>query len=102
MSFVEGGRRTDLGFGEFSLGYLRDKIKREVDFIVVRDGKPWFLVEVKKSKEALSDSLAIFQAKTKAKHAFQVVIDAEYVDRDCFEYCTPVAVPAKTFLSQLL
>ena len=100
LKAVEGW--TDLGFGEFSLGYLRDKIKREVDFIVVRDGKPWFLVEVKKSKEALSDSLAVFQAKTKAKHAFQVVIDAEYVDRDCFEYCTPVAVPAKTFLSQLL
>ena len=100
LKAVEGW--TDLGFGEFTLGYLRDKTKREVDFIVVRDGKPWFLVEVKKSKEALSDSLAIFQAKTKAKHAFQVVIDAEYVDRNCFEYETPVAVPAKTFLSQLL
>ena len=100
LKAVEGW--TDLGFGEFTLGYLRDKTKREVDFIVARDGKPWFLVEVKKSKEALSDSLAIFTAKTKAKHAFQVVIDAEYVDRDCFEYDAPVAVPAKTFLSQLL
>lgn len=33
---------TDLGFGKFDLGYLRDKEKREVDFVVTRDGKPWF------------------------------------------------------------
>lgn len=100
LKAVEGW--TDLGYGEFSLGYLRDKSKREVDFIVARDGAPWFLVEVKKSKEAISDSLGFFQKCTKAKHAFQVVIDAEYVDRDCFEYDSPIAVPAKTFLSQLL
>ena len=100
LKAVEGW--TDLGYGEFSLGYLRDKTKREVDFIVARDGVPWFLVEVKKSKEAISDSLGFFQKRTKAKHAFQVVIDAEYVDRDCFEYDSPIAVPAKTFLSQLL
>jgi len=34
---------TDLGFGSFELRYLRDKQKREVDFLVVRDRKPWFL-----------------------------------------------------------
>lgn len=37
---------TDLGVGDFELRYLRDKQKREVDFLVVRDRKPWFLVEV--------------------------------------------------------
>ena len=30
---------TDRGFGEFGLHYLRDKEKREVDFIVTRDGR---------------------------------------------------------------
>jgi hypothetical protein len=28
------------------LRYVRDKLKREVDFLVVRDRKPWFLVAV--------------------------------------------------------
>lgn len=100
LKAVEGW--TDLGYGEFSLGYLRDKSKREVDFVVVRDGIPWFLVEVKKGKESLSDALAFFQRRIGAKHAFQVVLDSEYVDQDCFEYESPVAVPARTFLSQLL
>ena len=37
---------TDLGLGAFELGYLRDKEKRAVDFLVARNGKPWFLAEV--------------------------------------------------------
>ena len=100
LKAVEGW--TDLGYGDFELGYLRDKTKREVDFIVARDGEPWFLVEAKKSDTGLSGNLDHFQRQTGARHAFQVVVDAEYIDRDCFSYNQPIAVPARTFLSQLL
>lgn len=100
LKCVEGW--TDLGLGEFQLHYLRDKLKREVDFLVVRDGKPWFLAEVKKSEQALSPSLAHFQSETKAEHAFQVVIDLPFVAANCFAHRQPMVVPAKTFLSQLL
>lgn len=93
---------TDLGFGDFELRYLRDKQKREVDFLVVRDRKPWFLVEVKMSDQALSRWLGYFQAQTNAPHAFHVVINLPYQQADCFRIHRPVAVPAKTFLSQLL
>ena len=100
LKAVEGW--TDLGYGDFSLGYLRDKSRREVDFVVVRDGEPWFLVEVKKSEESLSDALGFFQRRLGAKHAFQVVLDADYKDLDCFSSSGPVVVPARTFLSQLV
>lgn len=100
LKAVEGW--TDLGLGEFELFYLRDKKKREVDFLVTRDGAPWFLVEAKKADEALSPSLAHFQCATAAPHAFQVVVDAPYVDADCFSRTDPVIVPARTFLSQLI
>ena len=93
---------TDLGLGDFELRYLRDKQKREVDFLVVRNRKPWFLVEAKKADMKLSDSLGYFQQATKAKHAFQVVIDLPYVQADCFTRTTPAVVPAKTLLAQLL
>jgi hypothetical protein len=81
---------------------LRDKLKREVDFLVVRDRKPWFLVEVKASTGALSSSLHHFQAATRAAHAFQVATDMPYVDVDCFSRLEPTIVPARTFFSQLL
>lgn len=94
---------TDLGLGEFTLGYLRDKEKREVDFVVTRDGSPWFLVEVKHTDERLSPALKTFQDQLAAPHAFQVTIESEFVDADCFaEQRGPIRVPARTFLSQLL
>ena len=93
---------TDLGYGEFTLNYLRDKRKREVDFIVSRDSSPWFLVEVKKGDEKLSAALPIFQQMTGAAHAFQVVLDGAFVNRSCFDYTSPVVVPARTLLSQLV
>lgn len=93
---------TDLGFGDFDLFYLRDRKKREVDFLVTRDKKPWFLAEVKKADESLSGNLAYFHGETGARHAFQIVLDAEYDGRDCFACTNPVIVPAKTFLSQLV
>ncbi|HCU25300.1 MAG TPA: hypothetical protein DF383_09795, partial [Deltaproteobacteria bacterium] len=38
---------TDSGVGNFELFYVRDKEKREVDFLIVRDKKPWLLAECK-------------------------------------------------------
>ncbi|MBB3059444.1 ATP-binding protein [Microbulbifer rhizosphaerae] len=94
---------TETGLGEFSLHFIRDKQKREVDFLVVRDQRPWFLVEVKSSGSAgLSESLGYFQQQTQAQHAFQVAMDLDFVERDCFEIHRPVIVPAKTFLAQLV
>ena len=100
LKAVEGW--TDLGFGSFELRYVRDKQKREVDFLVVKDRQPWFLVEVKMRDAIVSPSLAHFQAQTKAQHAFQLVVDLAYQPADCFRIHRPVVVPARTLLSQLL
>ncbi len=99
LKAVEGW--TDLGFGDFELRYLRDKQKREVDFLVVRDRKPWFLVEVKLSDTHLSPSLAYFQRQTGAPHAFQAVLNLPYEPADCFRVNHPVVVPGRTLLGQL-
>jgi uncharacterized protein len=61
----------DLGLGSFQLYYLRDKDQREADFLVVRDDKPWFVVEVKTGEDRLSPTLAHFQSQIGAKHAFR-------------------------------
>ncbi len=91
----------DLGFGRFELRYLRDKNQREVDFCIVRDGAPWFLVEVKHRDTDLSPSLAYFQAATRAKHAFQVVVELPFEPVDPFTRRDPCVVPAATLLSML-
>lgn len=94
---------NDMGLGKFQLNYLRDRNQREVDFVVIKDGQPWFLVEVKNSDTAISPSLRFFQEQIKAPFAFQVVIGTDYIDADCFSSQNrPMIVPAKTFLSQLV
>lgn len=91
---------TDLGLGDFELCYLRDKQRREVDFLVVRDRVPWFLVEAKRGKESLSPALVYFQRATGAEHAFQVTFSEPFSSKNAFEYKTPVIVSARSLLSQ--
>lgn len=93
---------TDLGLGEYGLHYLRDKEGREVDFLVTKNHKPWFLVEVKADgHQGISKWLYYYQEKLKVPHAFQLGFDLPYVHKDCFSLHEPMIVPAKTFLSQL-
>lgn len=94
---------TETGQGDFALHFIRDKQKREVDFLVSRDRQPWLLVEVKSNEnKGLSDSLIYFQHQTGAPHAFQVAMNAAFIGRDCFELRDPTIVPARTLLAQLV
>jgi len=94
---------NDLGLGDFELRYIRDRQKREVDFVVIKNHTPWLLAEVKLADITINPVLRYFQRETGAPFAFQIVVTAPYVDADCFATeQSPIAVPAKTFLSQLV
>jgi predicted AAA+ superfamily ATPase len=93
---------TDVGLGTFELCYLRDKAKRGVDFVVIRDGKPWFLVAIESSKREIGSSLSYYHRILEPAHAFQLSFDLDFIDRDCFLDNDPVRVPAETLLSQLV
>lgn len=94
---------NDYGLGKYGLHYVRDKDKREVDFLLSKEGKPWVLIETKRSeKKAISDSLGYFQEMLNVPHAFQLVLDAAFVNKNCFVEKGPIKVSAKTFLSQLV
>lgn len=93
---------TDLGLGSYDLHFLRDKERREVDFLVSRDKKPWFMVEVKSSmNDRISPNLEVFRKQLSIENTFQVTINGDFVEKDVFQIKQPMIVPAKTFLSQL-
>lgn len=50
---------TDIGLGLFELWFLRDEAKREIDFIVTRQGAPWLLVEVNLATRRWLDPLSL-------------------------------------------
>lgn len=93
---------NDRGMGDYGLHYLRTKDKIETDFIVTKNKKPWFLVEVKTRAQGLSSALFHFQKETQAPHAFQLAFDLPFVNKDCFAEHEPIVVSAQTFLSQLV
>jgi predicted AAA+ superfamily ATPase len=55
------------------LFYLRNVDKKEVDFLVTIDNKPWFAVEVKLSESVPSSSLSYFRERLKIPFSFQVI-----------------------------
>lgn len=54
---------TDLGIANLSLCYVRDRDRREVDFLITKEGKPWFLIECKLSETRLSEHLDYFSRR---------------------------------------
>lgn len=94
---------TDCGFGDYELYFIRDKVGKEVDFLISCDGKPWMFAEVKSSgSQALSPHLRYFQQMLKVDHAFQIIADESFIEQDCFTFGTPIRVPVLTLLSQLV
>lgn len=69
---------TDVGYGEFDLRFVRDKEKREVDFLIVRDRRPWMLVECKSNEKTPSRNLVHFAERLGVALRFQLVSSAAY------------------------
>ena len=61
--------------GEVNIGlnYIRDKEKREVDFVLSEKGNPFCLIECKTSEENLSPGILRFQRKLKIPVAIQLL-----------------------------
>ncbi len=78
---------TESGMGQFGLHFLRDKEKHEVDFLVTKNQKPWFIADVTRSPlPTRQEDLQLFQAQLHAAHALQVAWEMPFVAEDCFTY----------------
>jgi predicted AAA+ superfamily ATPase len=63
------GRRVELR-------YVRDREKREVDFLLLKERKPWILIEAKSGAGPADRALGYFQKRLGVPHAFQVTASA--------------------------
>jgi uncharacterized protein len=64
---------TDVEGWRAELCYVRDREKREVDFLVLRDRRPWLLVEAKEAEPQPAPALQYFRERLRVPHALQVV-----------------------------
>jgi predicted AAA+ superfamily ATPase len=66
----------DWGYPPLELHFVRDKEKREVDFLITRDRKPWLLIEAKLSRITTSPALEHFAERLGVAHKFLIVANA--------------------------
>ena len=64
---------NDLGLGKFTLHYIRNKEKQEIDFLFVKDKKPSLPIEVKLSQETPSENWAAYFKKLPCKQGVQII-----------------------------
>ena len=59
------------------LCFIRDSVGREIDFVVVRDGKPDFAVECKTGEQKISRNIQYFSERTNIPIFYQVHMGAQ-------------------------
>lgn len=59
---------------KLELNYLKNVDKKEVDFLISNNRKPWFAVEAKLNETSPSPSLFYYKERLKIPYVFQVVI----------------------------
>lgn len=63
---------NDWGLGDYELHYVRDKEKRETDFLLTESRRPYLLLETKLSDGPLSPSLLYFKERLKPAYCVQL------------------------------
>ena len=89
---------TEYGFGDFELHYIRDREKREVDFLITEARKPYALIEAKLTAVDLDPNLRYFAERLKPLYSVQVVRNATGV-RSTKHISGTFLVPAHIFCS---
>ena len=89
---------SDFGFGDFDLYYVRDREKREVDFLITERNKPYALVETKLTARDPDQNLRYFADRVKPKYTVQVVREPQGF-QSVFTSAGVILAPAAHFLS---
>jgi predicted AAA+ superfamily ATPase len=87
-------RLTEKGLGDYEIRYIRDREKREVDFVMVKDDSPICLIEAKEGGREISKNGRYYSDKLGIPF-YQIVNRAESVEEypgNCF------VIPATNFL----
>ena len=72
-------RWDELGLGDYELRYLRNKEGREIDFLIIKNQKPFALFESKKSDKNMSKSGIYFSEMLKIPY-YQFVWDEDIIE----------------------
>lgn len=93
---------TDTGYGKYDLKYIRNKEKKEIDFLLTKDDKPWVPIEVKLSDTSLSPNWHAFMKYLTVSRGIQVVAKKDIFQIHEFSGMQILVISANIFLSYLI
>ena len=91
---------NDMGYGSFSLHFIKNKEQQEVDFLIAQERKPFLLVEAKLSDMEASPALKKFQRGLNIP-AIQLIEESDGYRVFSHEGQSILVAPAYQWLSQL-
>jgi predicted AAA+ superfamily ATPase len=87
---------------KLELRYFRDTVGHEVDFIILKNKKPWIAIEVKLSDSSLDSSLSYLLKRVKIPYAFQIYLNGtKYQKLPEINGCKIQIIPAEKLLVNL-
>lgn len=93
---------TDTGYGDLELRYLRNKEKFEIDFLILKNKKPWLPIEVKLSDENPSQNWAAFMNQLGLQHGIQIIAKPKVQKIHDFANYKILVISAADFLQLLI
>lgn len=93
---------TDTGVGTFELRYLKDKEKNEIDFLILKNNRPWMPIEVKLSEESPISNWKKFMRLLKCPVGIQLVMKKNVYKMYEYEEYKIYVVSAASFLQHLV
>ena len=91
---------NNLGHGEFSLHFVKNKEQQEVDFLITKERTPWLLIEAKLTDEQPSKSLLAMQKQLQVS-AIQLVKNGASFRRFAVDNQQVLIAPACHWLRRL-
>ena len=73
------GLWNDSGSADVDLNYLRQKNKKEADFLILKEDKPWLMIEVKLSQTDIDPHLYTFSENLGGIPIIQIVLEGDSV-----------------------
>ncbi|MBI2604502.1 MAG: ATP-binding protein [Deltaproteobacteria bacterium] len=93
---------TDSGLAKCSLRYFRDKERNEVDFIVLKNRNPWFMVEAKLNDRSIQKALLSGSKKHGSPPCIQLVNDFGTSSHRKIDGMDYYVMPAAIFFRELI
>lgn len=93
---------TDTGHGEYELRYLKNKEKYEIDFLILKNKKPWLPIEAKLNDEKLSPNWPTFMKQLGLPHGIQLTLKPNHYQMYPFESYSIIVMSAAEFFQLLV